>query len=217
MFIYMIRNNVNGKLYIGQTISTLKDRFIHHKKPGFARHPALFVAMNKYGRENFSIHELDTAKSLEELNLLEPYYIQKYNSLAPNGYNLQTGGGNSRPCSSVRKKMSEWQTGKGNHQFGKKKTEEQKKQISKSLKALNRKWDDAHKKLWSKARDKEKIPICCSNGITYESICAASLALGICKRQIRDAAKGRQHSAGGYRFARLDGKRVPLKKRSTRS
>ena len=206
-------NNVNGKLYIGQTTDILKNRFMDHKKPSNNRHPALFAAMNKHGRENFTIHELDKANSLEELNLLEPYYIDKFNTLAPNGYNLQSGGGNQRPCDEVRKRMSAWQMGSGNHQFGKHKTEEQKERISKSLKALNRKWSDKYKERWSKARNKEKVQIICSNGITYESLNAASRALNISYEQIRDASLGRQHTAGGFTFTRSDGKTKPLKKR----
>ena len=47
------------------------------------------------------------ADSQEELDLLEEKYIAEYNSLAPNGYNLRTGGNNSIPGLASRKNMSE--------------------------------------------------------------------------------------------------------------
>lgn len=45
----------------------------------------------KYGIENFNFEILEEC-SKNELNDKERYYIQKYNTLAPNGYNLQKGG-----------------------------------------------------------------------------------------------------------------------------
>lgn len=45
----------------------------------------------KYGIENFNFKILEEC-SKSELNDKERYYIQKYNTLAPNGYNLQKGG-----------------------------------------------------------------------------------------------------------------------------
>ncbi|MDX1372945.1 MAG: hypothetical protein R3321_10765, partial [Nitrososphaeraceae archaeon] len=50
--------------------------------------------INKYGKDNFIIKEIDYAQSQEELNKLEIYYIKKFNSLWPNGYNLRKGGKN---------------------------------------------------------------------------------------------------------------------------
>lgn len=49
--------------------------------------------MRKYGIENFTIEQIDSANSIIKLGELERYYIEKYNSQDPNiGYNLSAGG-----------------------------------------------------------------------------------------------------------------------------
>ena len=88
MWIYKITNIQNNKVYIGQTIRPVKDRFNRHMNDGlnniidthFAR------AIRKYGKESFQIEIIDTAQSQNELNEKERYWIQYYNSVKE-GYN----------------------------------------------------------------------------------------------------------------------------------
>lgn len=42
--------------------------------------------LEKYGKENFIIEQIDTAQTQDELNKKEQYWIQYYNSVE-NGYN----------------------------------------------------------------------------------------------------------------------------------
>jgi group I intron endonuclease len=92
--IYKITNQVNGKVYVGQTIKPIETRLKQHiaslryKKPGCAK---LQRALRKHGPENFVISLLGTANSLEELNVLEQSWIAKLDSMN-NGYNLDSGG-----------------------------------------------------------------------------------------------------------------------------
>ena len=82
--IYIIRNDVNGKVYIGQTTQKLSIRFSQHY-----RHKESKVgrAMQDIGKHHFSISLLDdSASNLEELLEKERYYIKKFNSIE-NGYN----------------------------------------------------------------------------------------------------------------------------------
>lgn len=106
MIIYKITNNINGKIYIGQTVQTLKRRFTAHatKKSSIS---AITSAIQKYGRDNFSYITLAEYNTLTDLNEAEKYYIYLYNSLAPNGYNLRTGGGNYAVCDITRKRLSD--------------------------------------------------------------------------------------------------------------
>lgn len=55
---------------------------------------AIKAAFKKYGIENFKVEVIDTsANNADELNNLEIYHIQKYNSRDPKiGYNLHCGG-----------------------------------------------------------------------------------------------------------------------------
>lgn len=88
MIIYKITNKQNGKIYIGQTIHSLENRWKRHQYDAlnniidthFAR------AIRYYGAENFSTEIIDTAKTQEELTEKEYYWIHKYKAVQ-NGYN----------------------------------------------------------------------------------------------------------------------------------
>ena len=99
-YIYKIVNDVNNKVYIGQTIRTISERWSQHKSAARTHVDtlALHMAMNKYKIESFHIKKMEKlfAKTLEDLyiqlNDKEIFYINKYNSQVPNGYNISSGG-----------------------------------------------------------------------------------------------------------------------------
>jgi group I intron endonuclease len=97
MIIYKVTNLINGKVYIGQTVQDLKERWKGHQS-GYSGCVALKFAIQKYGIENFTIEQVDHAYSLEELNKKEGNWIVQMNSLSPNGYNLKSGGDQPRLC-----------------------------------------------------------------------------------------------------------------------
>ena len=88
MWIYKITNIQNNKIYIGQTVRPIGQRFHRHLNDAlnnildthFAR------AIRKYGKENFVIEEIDIAQNQEELSQKEQYWIKYYNSVEE-GYN----------------------------------------------------------------------------------------------------------------------------------
>lgn len=87
--IYKITNKVNGKIYVGETNRTLKARWEQHLRRANQKNTTeyLYSAMRKYGIENFYIEEITQCKPEERFEV-ETSYIIKFNSLAPNGYNL---------------------------------------------------------------------------------------------------------------------------------
>jgi group I intron endonuclease len=90
MIIYKAVNKVNGKIYIGQTRSTVDQRIYEHLKIGGS--PVFHKALKKYGIKSFELSIIDFADSIQELNQKEVYWIKFYNSKIPNGYNLTDGG-----------------------------------------------------------------------------------------------------------------------------
>ena len=88
MWIYKITNIQNNKVYIGQTIRPINQRFHRHLNDAinnildthFAR------AIRKYGKDSFIIEKIDTAQTQDELNQKEQYWIKFYNSVKE-GYN----------------------------------------------------------------------------------------------------------------------------------
>ena len=111
MIIYKIENKLNGKVYIGQTIGTLQHRIGQHKSNA-KRSSVISAAIRKYGWENFEAKIIDEAKSVEELNQKEVYWISYYKSVAPNGYNLEAGGKNAINEENTRLKISEANKGR---------------------------------------------------------------------------------------------------------
>ena len=88
MWIYKITNIQNNKVYIGQTIRPIKDRFNRHINDALnnALDTHFARAIRKYGKESFIIEEIDIASSQEELNKKEQYWIRYYNDKI-DGYN----------------------------------------------------------------------------------------------------------------------------------
>lgn len=83
--IYKITNQINGKSYIGYS-DKVEARWVDHKHgKGSA---LVYQAIKKYGIEHITFEVLAEASEQEE-----DAYIQEYNTMAPNGYNLTPGGG----------------------------------------------------------------------------------------------------------------------------
>lgn len=92
--IYIIRNTVNDKVYIGQTTMTVEERFNSHKKPSTEKQKKnykIYNAMRKYGRDKFYVETLETGISADKLDEREIEYIAQYDSFR-NGYNSTPGG-----------------------------------------------------------------------------------------------------------------------------
>ena len=113
MIIYLLRNKVNGKGYVGQTRRTLEERWKEHAKPSQRKDGlALHNAIRKHGREAFERQVLNTALNLDALNLLERFWIKELRTLRPGGYNLTNGGdGGFMRSVETRRRMSLAQIG----------------------------------------------------------------------------------------------------------
>jgi group I intron endonuclease len=139
--IYIIRNNINNKIYIGQTTMPIEKRFAYHVKPS-NRCILLKKAIAKYGKENFTIHLLTIVFNKELADKLEIFYIKKFLSNKGNGYNICKGGQNppswkgKHHSKKTIEKLSSIR-GKKHPNFGRKQSEEEKNKRRKSLTGSN--------------------------------------------------------------------------------
>lgn len=119
MFVYEIHNTVNDKRYVGQSSQETQHRLLEHRsklRSGVHENDHLQRAWNKYGEEAFEFCIITEGKSIRELNKLEQKYIQKYNSIDRDfGYNIRTGGENSRLSEETKRKISESKKGVSVH------------------------------------------------------------------------------------------------------
>ena len=88
--IYRIWNKFSGKTYIGQSINIFR-RWAQHSNMTYGKKQEITKAIAKYGIDNFSFEVLQVCLA-EDLNSLEKFYIDKFNSISPNGYNMTAGG-----------------------------------------------------------------------------------------------------------------------------
>ena len=92
--IYKIENKINGKVYIGQTIMDVRDRWYRHceinKSNPSESNMLIKRAIFKYGKENFDFSVIEIV-SKELLDEREIYWISYYQSNKI-GYNISSGG-----------------------------------------------------------------------------------------------------------------------------
>lgn len=91
-YIYKIINDINNKVYIGQTTLKIKDRFYQHINSAQNNkiNTHLYSAMRKYGTEHFQIQLIEEVDD-NLLSKREQYWIKYYNSYKA-GYNSTIGG-----------------------------------------------------------------------------------------------------------------------------
>lgn len=109
--IYMY-TSPSGKRYVGQTWDEQKRRWEHRS---VSRKKSVFhEAIKKYGKDSF-VYEIlhSNIKTQEELNRLESETIARFNTIAPNGYNLTTGGEGGKHHEASKQKLKDmWLTTK---------------------------------------------------------------------------------------------------------
>ena len=96
--IYAITNIVNDKQYVGQAVIKLK-RWKDHKTSlnvGKHKNRYLQAAYDKYGKDAFVYTVLEILPTTLNLDEREQYWINKLNTVAPNGYNLNPTAGSAR-------------------------------------------------------------------------------------------------------------------------
>jgi group I intron endonuclease len=136
-FLYKITNNLNNKIYIGQSINPEYRWYQHksHSVKGNCHKQYLHKAMAKYGVENFVFEVIAVSLDQEEANKTEAILIEEYNSRDKKfGYNIKPGG-NTAPQSEETKEKIRQATiqqiaEKGHPALGTKRTSEQLKKMS---------------------------------------------------------------------------------------
>lgn len=103
--IYKITNNVNKKVYIGQTNNYEKRIKSHINQLKRNKHNNILLqrSFNIYGIENFYFEKIDEA-DLDNIDHLETFWIKKLSSdNSKFGYNIESGGNKNKTLSESTK------------------------------------------------------------------------------------------------------------------
>lgn len=94
--IYLILNQVNEKIYVGQTMASIERRLREHKKAAKSGKYSSYLhsAMRLYGFKYFTIHYLaNGGETRESANAAEQFWVSRLRANDDTvGYNLTSGG-----------------------------------------------------------------------------------------------------------------------------
>lgn len=197
--IYMHKNKINNKVYIGQTIQNPKDRWKNGK--GYKTCISFNNAIEKYGWENFEHIILEQGEwTQEEANNKEKIYIEKYDSTNPlKGYNITEGGSNSI-SPNAKSAAIEWM--RQHPEFGLARAADMLRWQKEHPEECKRQREEAIKKA-AEAR-KRKVR-CIETGIVYESATEAARQVPNTQQgKICMVCRGQRKTNGGFHWEYVD-------------
>ncbi len=204
-YIYKIRNKIDNKIYVGQTIGDLETRWKGHlKKRSNCRY--LKSAINKYGVDNFEF-KLVCITFDNNLDDMEIKYIEQYNCLVPNGYNLRLGGNSGRHNAETKQKISETLKKRydndiirlNNPRIGKPLSEITKKKLSEAHKGKKPSQESINKSIVSRRKNKTIQFDMEGNRLnSFDSCKEAAEYIGTTKTNICQCCNGKTKTAKGF-------------------
>ena len=79
--VYIIKNDINNKIYIGSTKMSFLKRIWHHLsclRNNTHKNPILQRSFNKYGEDNFSFHIIEVCENKNDVPIREQFYLDQY-------------------------------------------------------------------------------------------------------------------------------------------
>lgn len=138
-YIYLIVNNVNGKMYVGQH----KSNNFNDNYKGSGK--LLWKAYGKYGEENFDKLFIESCESREQLNEREIFWIAEYKRRGYTLYNLDKGGYRNYNTSKASNSLKDYWTDERRAEWSKRMKCVASKRNNKHTEESKRKMSEAHK------------------------------------------------------------------------
>lgn len=214
--IYKIQNNINHKIYIGQSID-IQRRFLEHKRK--KDNCWIHLAIQKYGTENFTFSVIQECPP-EKLDERQKYWIKYYHSFGEKkGYNQNKGGKDNALYNAIensKKKVIQYDL-KGNKvaQFQSTREAERQTGILHIAEVCRHERKQAGNFYWiydgdilklNPIRKKSVIQLSLDESQvlnTFNSIVEAATASGANSTAIGAVCKGKRKTAGGFKWRYL--------------
>ena len=201
--IYKIRNVVNGKFYVGSTTNT-RERFRNHRKTlRGRRHHCLHLqaSWNKYGEDCFKFEIVEVVDAEERLWEVENQWLAAHFG-KPHCYNA----GRSAEA------PMRGRTGEKSPNFGKSVSEEQRQQISASLKAFYAEDPNNHPRAGKQHTEETKAKISVKvNQAVAEGRGGAFIPSEETRQKMSNGMKGNQNALG---YKRTEAEREAIRQRT---
>lgn len=199
--IYVLKNKITGKVYVGQTEDFSKRQKQHRNRlqqEGYRSYCKLYPAVKKYGLSNFEFVLIEQCEK-SRLNDRERYWISQFDSFR-NGYNATEGGNAS---------ISYW--------TGKKRAAETNEKIRSALTGRKTPKHIREKMRLSRmgiapirAIEAKKRPVLCvETGVSFGSILEAARFIKRHPTGILSVLCGRQRSCSGYTWRDCSVETIP--------
>ena len=186
--VYVHRNKINGKRYIGITNNISKRWYGKGKK--YKNCPCFWSGIQKYGWDNFTHEILESGLPLDVANEFEKYYIKKYRTCEKKyGYNIQPGG-NFVPTMLGRKHSEETKARMRQSALGRVISEEQRRKHSE--------W--AKKAFVGSGNPRSKAVRCITTGEIFETQRSAAEATGCSQAKISLCCQGKRSHTHGLKW-----------------
>lgn len=197
--IYLHKNKINGKCYVGQTCQKPEARWGTNGN-GYKQQTYFYRAIEKYGWDNFEHIILEENISEDKVDERESFWAGYYHALAPEGYTLRVGSQNhyegSEELWQIWSKASKekWQNEEYRKKISKKRKEEW---LNSNVRNICLKNLDRTGK-GGKARS--RAVKCIETGIIYSSMREAERLTGIHYTNISLVCSGKRQTAGGFHW-----------------
>ena len=203
--IYLHRNKINGKCYVGQTNQKPEARWGGWGQR-YSDQEYFYRAIQKYGWDNFEHIILEENIPQEFVDEREIYWGGYYHALAPEGYSLHLGSYTNH---------IESELAKNNRSEVSQKNWENEQYRQKVIEGRKKMWEEASDEIKTKmlanldrtgigGLAKSKKVLCVETNIVYPSTREAERQTNVKHNNIANVCNGKRQTAGGFHWRYIE-------------
>lgn len=203
--IYLHRNKINNKCYVGQTCQKPEQRWGRNGQ-NYREQPYFYRAIEKYGWDNFEHIILETDINEDRVDERECFWASYYHALAPEGYTLHVGKYVTKDTSDLLRKtyseaaLERWE----DPQYREKIKQGRKKMWQDASDSCKQKMLANLDRTGAGGKARSKQVECIETKMIYASTREAERLTGINHCNISQACNGKRKTAGKFHWRYIE-------------